>query len=197
MPGASAPEVTIEPLTADRWPDLERLFGPNGAYSGCWCMFLRKPSKNFDADCRGGGKANRDDLAAIVAAGEEPGLLAYQGGVAVGWVAVAPREAYPRLLRSPVHRPVDDAGPVYSISCFFVARDARGSGVADALLDAAVAFARSRGAGLVEAYPVDVGDARKAAADVWRGTYAQFQRAGFEVAVRRKPARPIVRRWLP
>ncbi len=187
--------VRIEPLTPERWPDLERLFGPNGAYSGCWCMFLRKSSKEFDTDCRGGGDANRADLARIVAAGEEPGLLAYADDEPVGWVAVAPREAYPRVLRSPIHRPIDEAGPVYSVSCFYVAKEARGSGVADALLEAAVEFAGGRGAALVEAYPVDVSE-RKAAADVWRGTRSQFERAGFAVAARRKPARPILRRML-
>ena len=31
----------IHPLTPDRWDDLEALFGPRGAYGGCWCMFWR------------------------------------------------------------------------------------------------------------------------------------------------------------
>ncbi len=31
----------IHPLTPDRWDDLETLFGPRGAYVGCWCMFWR------------------------------------------------------------------------------------------------------------------------------------------------------------
>ena len=186
--------IRIEPLTPDRWPDLEALFGPSGAYSGCWCMFLRKPSSQFDADCRNGGAANRADFRAAVEAGPVPGLLAFRDGDCVGWVAVAAREAYSRVLRSPIHKPIDDAGPVYSISCFFVAPSARGSGVADALLEAAVEFARSSGAAFVEAYPNDQGGDRRPAADVWRGTLTQFERAGFRVVARRKPARPIVRR---
>ena len=39
----------------------------------------------------------------------------------------------------------------------------------------------------------ETGDAGPAA-DVWRGAPSQFSRAGFEVAARRKPARPIMRR---
>ncbi len=31
----------VYPVTADRWPDLEALFGPKGAYAGCWCMNWR------------------------------------------------------------------------------------------------------------------------------------------------------------
>ena len=98
------------------------------------------------------------------------------------------------MLRSPIHKPIDDAGPVFSISCFFVAKDARGDGVADRLLEAALAYARKKGARLVEAYPSDAGLERRPAADVWRGTVGQFERAGFEVVMRRKPARPIMRR---
>ena len=114
----------------------------------------------------------------------------------VGWVSVSPREDYPRVLRSPVHKPADDVGGVWSIACFFIGKQARGAGAADALLDAAVAHARSRGAEVLEGYPVDVGDARKPSADMWRGSLKQFERAGFEVLVRRKPMRPIMRKVL-
>ena len=31
----------IRPLTAETWPALEDLFGPNGACNGCWCMHWR------------------------------------------------------------------------------------------------------------------------------------------------------------
>ncbi len=28
-------EYAVHPVTPDRWPDLERLFGPRGACGGC------------------------------------------------------------------------------------------------------------------------------------------------------------------
>jgi hypothetical protein len=34
-------KITIRPLTPSRWPDLEALFGRNGACNGCWCMYWR------------------------------------------------------------------------------------------------------------------------------------------------------------
>ena len=184
----------IRPATAERWRDLEALFGPSGAYSGCWCMFLRESAREFDANCVNGGAGNRARLKALVEAGDEPGLLAYEGPEAVGWVAVAPREEYGRVLRSPLHRPIDDQRGVWAITCFFIAKRARGEGVADALLLAAVDFARRAGARIVEAYPNDVGGTHLPAAQMWRGSLTQFERAGFEVAARRKPARPIVRK---
>lgn len=185
--------LEIRPLTPERWPDLERLFGPNGAWGGCWCMFLRLSSKDFEAGCRGGGASNRQAFRRIVSGGSEPGLIAYRAGEPVGWVAIAPREAYGRILRSPVHKPVDDASGVFSVSCFYVARGERGRGVADALLTGAARFARRKGAKQLEAYPNDTGEVRKPADQVWRGTLAQFERAGYRVIARRKPARPIVR----
>ncbi len=188
--------LSIHPLTAERWPDLEALFGPNGAYSGCWCMFLRLGSKDFESGCRGGGTANRQAFRRIVKGGSEPGLLAYRGEDPVGWVAVAPREEYGRVMRSPIHKPVDDVDGVFSVSCFYVARGERGRGVADALLAATVRFARGKGAKCLEAYPSDTGEGRRPADQVWRGTLAQFERAGYQVIARRKPARPIVRLML-
>jgi GNAT superfamily N-acetyltransferase len=95
-----------------------------------------------------------------------------------------------------VHKPVDDESGVWAIACFFVAKNARREGVADALLKAAMHYARDRGARLVEGYPIDTSGGRKPSAEMWRGSVEQFLRAGFEVAVRRKPARPIVRKRL-
>ncbi|MEJ2089448.1 MAG: GNAT family N-acetyltransferase, partial [Gammaproteobacteria bacterium] len=70
--------LTIRPVTPSRWADLESLFGPSGAYSGCWCMYLRVPSKTFDKNCVGGGAANRKALKAIVERNDQPGLIAYR-----------------------------------------------------------------------------------------------------------------------
>jgi GNAT superfamily N-acetyltransferase len=94
--------------------------------------------------------------------------------------------------------PIDEK-PVWSIVCFVVARSARKQGVANALLEAAVAYAREHGATLLEGYPIETDGQRVPAANVYRGTLAMFERAGFEVVARRRanrvsPEHPIVRR---
>ena len=188
-------DLTFHVVTANRWNDLQTLFGPNGAYSGCWCMYLRESAKEFDANCPKGGAANKARLKAIVDRGGEPGLIAYDHATPVGWVSVAPREHYVRVLRSPLHKPFDDAEKVWSIACFFIAKAARGQGVADRLLAAALAHASQRGARTIEAYPIDT-DSRQPDPEMWRGSLQQFLKAGFHVALRRKPARPIVRKVL-
>jgi ribosomal protein S18 acetylase RimI-like enzyme len=184
-------DLTVQPVTPDRWRDLERLFGPSGAYSGCWCMYLRVPSKQFDEN---GNAGNRALLRTLVRSGAEPGLLAYDGDEPVGWVSVAPRSEFTRVLRSPLHKPLDaDEAGVWSLTCFFIGKSARDEGVASSLLDAAVEFARGHGATALEAYPSKDGGS---AAEMWRGSIAMFERAGFERAAERKPGRPVMRRAL-
>jgi ribosomal protein S18 acetylase RimI-like enzyme len=120
-----------------------------------------------------------------------PGLIGYRGKAPVGWVSLAPREEYPKLRRSPVMKAVDDR-PVWSVICFVVPSAYRGQGVARALLDGAIAFARKHGATLLEAYPVDKSE-RSAANAMWFGAKSMYDRAGFKEVARRKPQRPIVR----
>ncbi len=111
-------DLEFHAATADRWQDVERLFGERGACGGCWCMEWRKTRREFDADK---GEKNRASLKALIEYGDSPGLLAYARGEPIGWVAVAPREVYRRLETSRILKPVDDQ-PVWSVSCFFVRR---------------------------------------------------------------------------
>jgi len=183
--------LEIEPATADRWADVVALFGRRGACGGCWCMYWRRSAAEYD---QGKGQGNRDALRRLVAGGATPGLLAYAGGAPVGWCAVGPREAYPRLERARVLKRIDDR-PVWSVVCLFVAKDCRRRGVSVALLEAAAAFAASRGARMLEGYPVEPRGAMPDAF-AWTGTAAAFRAAGFREAARGSPTRPIMRRAL-
>jgi GNAT superfamily N-acetyltransferase len=186
-----AARIEVRPLTPDRWPDLEALFGPRGAVSGCWCMWWRTTRAEFDANA---GDGNRAAFRARVREGDPPGLLAYLDGSPAGWCAVAPRAEFPRIERSRPLKPVDDA-PAWAIVCFFIDRGARGRGVAGTLLRAACDFARDRGARLVEGYPVSP-DARTDPGALFTGTVAMFESAGFREAADRGGRRKIMRRNL-
>ncbi len=180
--------IRFHPLTPDRLPDLEALFGPRGACGGCWCMFWKQTRPEYQA---GKGEPNRRAMRRQVEAGVVPGLLAYDADGPVGWCAVEPRAAYPRLARSRTLAPVDDA-PAWSVPCFFVARRARGTGLTTALLGAAAAHARRGGAPVLEGYPVDP-RGRTADAFVYTGIASAFRRAGFEEVARRSATRPLMR----
>jgi GNAT superfamily N-acetyltransferase len=184
-------DIEFHPVTPDRWPDLERLFGPNGACSGCWCMWYRIKRSEWSKNA---SKGNRKALKRIVDRGGEPGLLAYVDEQPAGWVSVAPREEFSSLERSHVLKKVDDK-PVWSIVCFFVSRSHRRQGVSRALIRAAVDYAAQHGATLLEAYPVEHAPGAKfSAADAFPGSPGTLQREGFREVARRSPRRPIMRR---
>jgi GNAT superfamily N-acetyltransferase len=189
-----APRSTLEfyPLTAERWSDLVELFGERGAYGGCWCMWWRLSRAEFRD---GQGARNREALQSLVESGEVPGILAYEGNVPVGWCAVAPRESFPSIGRSRVLRPIDER-PAWSIVCLFVDRRHRGKGVAAALVEAAVGWARGRGADLVEAYPTETRGRTLPPVSSFMGTPELFEGAGFDVCAAPSPSRRIVRREL-
>ena len=128
-------QVNYCPLTAERWPDFEKLFGPRGACGGCWCMFWRLRRKEFEAGTGGG---NRAAVKALVEGGTVPGILAYDGDEPIGWCSVSPRESFPALANSRIFQPVDEK-PVWSVTCLFVHRKFRRQGVSVGLLRAAAA----------------------------------------------------------
>ena len=185
-------QLEVHSLTADRWDDLVTLFDRPGDPKGCWCMFYRVRSKDFE---RLWGAGARAAFREVVAEGPPPGLLAYRDGVPVGWCAVAPRDVYQRILNSPTIKPVDDQ-PAWAVVCFYVLRSERRGGVAATLLDAAVAFAAEHGATAVEGYPKDTDGARKHANEMFVGSLSMFADAGFTEVGRRSPTRPIMRRDL-
>lgn len=180
-------KLAIRPVTPDLWPALEDLFGKNGASSGCWCMYWRIGSEYYKRP----REKNKAALRSIVKRGPPPGLLAFDGDVAVGWCQLTPRDALPWLNRSRLLKPVDDV-PVWSLSCFYVRRGYRGRGVAAALIAAAVKAARRAKAPALEAYPVDT-LAPKTTTNIFTGTVSTFARAGFKTVAARDPSRPIMR----
>jgi GNAT superfamily N-acetyltransferase len=141
---------------------------------------------------QGKGGANRSAMRALVEKGDEPGILLYKDGLAVGWCSVAPRTEFVALSRSRVWAPVDDS-PVWSISCFFVAKDHRNQGLSVELLRAAVTFAQSRGARIVEGYPQELGSGPLPASFAWTGIASAYRKAGFKEALRRSQKKPIMR----
>jgi len=189
------PELTVRPVTPGRWPDLEAIFQARGCSipRGCWCMFYRRSGPMPPPPARmTRPQASRAELKALVDSGPPPGLIAYRGTEPVGWVTLGPREEFAKLQKSPVMKPVDDK-PVWSIICFVVPSAHRRQGVARALLRGAIAYARERGATLLEAYPVDK-TGRQNDENMWFGAKSMYDRAGFKEVARRKPTRPVVRR---
>jgi GNAT superfamily N-acetyltransferase len=124
--------------------------------------------------------------------GQAPGLLAYAEGKPVGWCAVEPREAFVKLESSRLLARVDEQ-PVWSVVCFFIAREFRNRKVSVGLLKAAVEHAQKHGARIVEGYPVEPKRGKMPDVFAWTGIAAAFRKAGFKEVARRSETRPIMR----
>ncbi|TDW88385.1 acetyltransferase (GNAT) family protein [Kribbella pratensis] len=164
--------MEAHPVDQARWADLVELFGPSGGTRGCWCMARRLPAATVAAN---GSAENRAALEGFVEAGVPVGLIGYVDDRPAIWCAVAPRTEYYAILHSrtlPIDEPDDDT--IWAINCLFVKSGYRGRGLTSPMVDAAVEYARSSGARIVEAYPV-----KAMPGDPGRGVLSTFLAAGF------------------
>jgi GNAT superfamily N-acetyltransferase len=182
-------QLTFRPVTTDEWDDLQALFTEPGVQNGCWCMWWRITRSEFHKQY---GEANRQALEEIIESGRVPGILAYLDDRPVGWCSVAPREEFPVLDRSPTLKRVDDE-PVWSIVCFFVSRRHRRGGMTQALIEAAMRYAKENGARIIEAYPLIPENIKDPRPQRFTGVISTFEKIGFKEVVRRSKIRPIVR----
>jgi GNAT superfamily N-acetyltransferase len=191
----TAARVDIQPLTPDRLNDLAALFGTNKTTAGCYCTWFLMPVKQSQA---GWGDTNRREFESFARQADPPaGLLAYRDGEPVGWCALGPRSRYARMLKAPTLRQRDPAedDAVWLVTCFFVRRDARRSGVTRALLEGAADLARRRGAVAIEGFPL-AGAARRSTGEAFVGVEPLFASCGFVPVAHPSPSRVIMRRDL-
>ncbi len=184
--------IRVISASRDRFDDVDRALTGGGDGASCWCQWWMVRAKDFDGMTR---DQRRERLKSDLAAEPASGLVAYVDDVPAGWVKVSARTAQPRLAltrnfqQSP--EPFDDPS-VWAVTCFVVRREFRRQGVSAALLDAAVAHARTYGARVVEGYPIDTLVSAASSNDLYHGALSTFLDAGFREVARPAPARPIV-----
>ncbi|MEQ7011288.1 GNAT family N-acetyltransferase [Actinopolymorpha sp. B17G11] len=167
--------IEVKPATAARFDDVAIMLGPkNPDSSVCWCLSHRLDSKTNRELV---GRARGDHVRKLCSRKVAPGVLGYEDGEVVGWAAVAPRAELP-FARSRKIPHVDEL-PVWSVWCIRVRPGHRGKGISHALLDGAVAYARSCRAPAIEGYPVDNKGEKVDPTMAYVGTRALFERAGF------------------
>lgn len=184
--------ITTKEMIPDLWPELENLFGANGACGGCWCQaWCIEKGDRWDGIK---GPIARERLRAGVGNGSVYGILAFIQARPVGWCTFGPRDSFPRLNRARTLK-CDDSALVWSIPCFFVARGYRRQGVAAVLLSHALEAIKGRGGKIVEAYPSKPDEAGEYIETfAWTGTQSLFQKAGFTVVGNPEGSKQRVRR---
>jgi GNAT superfamily N-acetyltransferase len=170
--------TVVRPATKARFDDVATMLGPKNPNSSvCWCLSHRLDWKTNRALT---GPARGEYVKQLCGRKVAPGVLAYCDGEVAGWAAVAPRSELP-FARSAKIPHVDDL-PAWSVWCIRVRPGYRGRGISHALLDGAVAYARSQGAPAVEGYPVDNQGKKVDLTMAYVGTRKLFEDSGFTKA---------------
>jgi hypothetical protein len=178
-------ELQFHPVTPARLPDLVRFSAEHGKFRYCSCMRWRMRSSDFSHSTK---ESRGTALARLACEGTPVGVLAYLDQEPVGWCSVAPRESYAALERYRALPRIDDR-PVWSVACFFVSPRIRRNGTTLGLLKAAVAYASSQHAEIVEGYPVEPGPRLY----TYMGSPATFRAAGFRDVTPPGQARRVMR----
>jgi GNAT superfamily N-acetyltransferase len=158
-PGTTA-SVTVVPANEASWEDLRAIFGVRGYPAYCQCQRYKighyawtEPTVAARME-----RLRQETRCGDPGARVTSGLVAYLDGEPVGWCAVEPRTAYPRLQTMPIPwkgRDEDKADDgVWAVTCFVTRAGFRRRGVTRGLVRATVAFARERGARALEGYPI-------------------------------------------
>ncbi len=191
--------LTVVPANQAGCDDLRALFGTRGAAATCQCQrYKLAPGESF----RSMPVEERAHRLRVQTACGDPGspgtsgLVAVLDGEAVGWCAVEPRCHYHGMLRNQrvpwAGRDEDKQdGTVWAITCLFARAGLRRRGVSRALVLAAVDFARSGGARVLEAYPMTA--PRAIDEELHCGLLSPFVDAGLIVVGRPTTRRAVVR----
>lgn len=181
-------KIQYRAVTPETFTDLTVFSGCHGKFAYCSCMRWRMPSTEYRKSTK---ESRAKKLGQIVSADLPVGVLAYVSSEPVGWCSIAPRESYQALERYKALPRIDDA-KVWSVVCFFVDRRFRRRQLTLGLLKAALEYARSEGANVVEGYPVEPGSRLY----TYMGSPATFRKAGFQDVTPKGQLRKVVRHAL-
>lgn len=193
-----ATEVTVVPASDVNWAVLRTVFGTRGDPSRCFCQrFMMQPGESW-------ASVGRDELASRLRGQTDcghpgaptTGLVAFFDGEPVGWCAVEPRSAFPRMLRDmrvPWEGRAEDKADesVWAVTCVVARAGYRRRGISYALVRAAVDHARRSGARALEGYPMTT--TSTIASELHVGTVGAFLAAGFVELGRPTIRRAVVR----
>lgn len=181
--------LRVVPANEAACEDLQTVFGSRGDAAFCQCQRFklapREAFRSFPVEERALRLRAQTNCGQPRAA-TTSGLVAYLDGEPVGWCAVEPRPAYHGLLRVfrvPWEGRTEDKADesVWAVTCLFARAGFRRRGIGYALAQAAVEFARERGARALEAYPMltEPGD-NITSGELHMGTRGIFAAAGFD-----------------
>lgn len=163
--------IQIKNLDINNWNDFVSLMQTDAQCSECWCLNHRAPS-----GCPTGTDA-KEKMKVLTAEQRVHGLLAYQNNDCIGWVAVDPMS---ELIGHDLQLTGKDKE--WSIHCLFVRDGFRGQGISTQLIQAAVKYAKEKGATLVSAFPIPHENRTQFPVNEaeFSGRFSTYQKLGFK-----------------
>lgn len=183
--------LSFKPLTVDNFKDLVTLFGENGACGGCWCMWWRLKNKDYQ---QSKGIKNKELLTNLISNSRPLGIIAYKKSTPIGWSSVSPRKSLKRLETSRLFKPVDNID-VWSITCLYVDKKIRNTGLSVKLISQASEFAFENGATCIEAYPIHSYKNKTPDVFAYVGFKNAYNNAGFKSIKQCSKTRLIMRKY--
>ena len=189
------PEFSWRPANEATTADVETVFDAGGART-CRCQALKVAGWIWRDSTQEQRDAALVEQTGCGTPGPTSGLVGYVDGEPAGWVAVEPRENYPKIWsrRQPWMRMDPELVGVWSVTCFVVRKGFRREGLTYELAAATVEYARQQGARVLEGYPTEQPAGKTV---IWDeasvGLLQVFLDAGYEVVSSPTLRRRVVR----
>jgi GNAT superfamily N-acetyltransferase len=168
---------SVKPLDEATWPDFARLVERhNGVWGGCWCMAFH--AEGFGRTTT--AAQNRAGKECRVREGRAHAALVFDGATCVGWCQFGSPDELPRIKHQRAYREGFTVLPDWRVTCFFVDKKYRGTGVASAALKGALREIARLGGGAVESFPEDAEGRSVSASFLHNATVSIFERHGFQ-----------------
>jgi len=171
-------EYTVRSLGPDTWDAFAQLAGRhNGVWNGCWCTWFH----TLYADKQKGRTAedNRALKERLVNEGRAHAALVFDGAEAVAWCQYGSPAELPNIYHRKEYEAELDRLPDYRLTCFFVDKRYRRTGMAGIALRGALQLIAQAGGGVVEGYPQDAVGQKVSASFLYSATRSLFEQAGF------------------
>jgi GNAT superfamily N-acetyltransferase len=157
-------EYAIKPLAPDTWDAYARLIERNSGLFGVL--------------------GNREFKKKLVEAGQTHAALVFDADEAIAWAQFGTVAGLPNIHHRKQWEAETEQRPDYRITCLFVDKRYRGKGVTAIAVRGALALIAQRGGGLVEAYPHDLADKKRAgkktsSSFLYNATRTMYEREGF------------------
>lgn len=169
-------------LTTNTWKDFEELFQKHkGVRGGCWCTYHQLASSEYNKLSR---EERKEYHRKRVEEGVATGLVLYLDKTPIGWCQFGRGDAFEQLNRNQAYQKLEEdkqATADWRITCIFVDKDYRKSGLSSLILSKTMEMIRDLGGGMVEAFPFDLKGSDK---PNYNGSVSMFQREGFEKVAR-------------